>query len=451
MAKITVAIPEGTVGLVFTGSSTPILSRVKEDGPMAGKSVKPGYIVDSLILGSGKTMAGLSKIELITKLKETADDPNRKIIFEIAYKKGGIEVDIPTGKATNLGLVIAEKKGFPTVTNMSADCPIKGKISRGMLVGSVSSDTFSMTGYTSEDINAFLNSTSTLTTRKMIFMSPEDPPKEKSIDYEEKVIELPSGRGLGIKLGGNVATVLSIEPSSPLAGFLFPGMAITAVRIADGREFHGLSGSILYKVLQETMYTEGRQLYCPPPGTEIGTDVTLKFFPPMLGQTAEELGCKFESDGEALKLVDSYGSAFDVVPKGVIMTAFAFKSAVSSEEKVFTPSSAEELDAMLLDSSGCARHFIFAGVDSAYMPDEVTVMVPPGKIGAVFKGVPATLVKVKEESPLNQTAAVPGMVVAAVTIDGKTESNPATKTLTALLSKNPDAQRSIKFVNPKTF
>merc|ERR1712154_395155 len=291
---------------------------------------------------------------------------------------------------------------------------IKSKISRGMIVGGVSSDTFSMTGYTAEDYNAFLNSTSTLTTRKMTFMSPEDPPKEKSIDYEEKVIEVPSGRGLGIKLGGNIATVLSVEPSSPLSGLFFPGMAITAVRIADGREFHGLSGSILYKVLQETMYTEGRQLYCPPPGTEIGTDVTLKFFPPTIGQTAEELGCKFESDGEALKLVESYGSAFDVVPKGVIMTAFAYKSAVTAEEKVFTPSSPEEL-------------------------------------GAVFKGVPATLVKVKEESPLNQTAAVPGMVVAAVTIDGKTESSPATKTLTGLLSKNPDAQRSIKFVNPETF
>jgi len=447
MAKITVALPEGKAGLVFSGSSTPILSRVSYGGAMHGKSIKPGYIVDALTLGSGKKFEGLSKVELVNKLKESADDHNRKLTFTIAHKAGTHEVDLPSGD--NVGITIAEKKGKAIVTAISHTSPLKNHVSRGHVVENISTEKFCLTGHSADDINQVLINSAAETTRKMTFKHPGEELSEKAIDYEEVVLDLPAVQDLGIELGGTIATVLSVSNDSPLLGMVFPGMKISAFRIEDGREYHGLPGTLLYKILQETSDTEGRQLYFPSPGTEVGADVTLKFYPQMIGLSSQELGATFESDGEALKLVDSMGS-FDVVPKGVILLDFSFKGAATSEWKSFNPSSVEELDAMLMDSSGCERFFTFLGAGSTYMPDECVVVCPPGKLGVVFKGNPASLVTIKEGSPFGLSNAMPGMAVQSVTIDGRTTTNPGTKELTKLLMSNPDASRSVKLVNPET-
>lgn len=448
MAVISVAIPEGKVGLVFSGKSEPVLSRVTYGGPMHGKPIKPGYIAKALTLGSGKTYTGMSKVEFIQKLNDTVADHNRKISFEIAHKKGSHEVELPAGP--NIGATIEDKNGKPIVTSISHTSPLKHHISRGSVVDCISTDKFALTGHSASDINNVLKSSTNDANRVMTFKHPGEELSAKAIDYEEAVIDLPSGQGLGIQLGGNIATVLKVDSTSPLLGMVFPGMKIAAIRINDGREFHGLPGNIMYKVLQETMFIEGRQLYCPAPGTEVGSDVSLKFFPPMIGQDCKELGCTFEDDGDALKLVDSYGSYFDVVPKGVMLLEFSFKSAVTGEWKNYQPKTVEELDAMLLDSSGCERYFNFLGVGSAYTPDECVVMCPPGPLGVVFKGNPASLVKIKDGSPFAQTNAVPGMVVQTVTIDGKTTRNPGTKELSTMLVESAEASRAVKLVNPAT-
>jgi len=448
MAKISVGIPEGKVGLTFTGKAEPILSRVTYGGPCHGKPIKPGYLVKGLTLGNGITHEGLSKVELVKKLGETTNDHNRKLIFEIAHKKGTHEVELPAGN--NIGATIEDKNGKPVVTGISHTSPLRHLVSRGSVVDSISTDKFSLTGHNAEDINNVLKSSTNDATRVMTFKHPNEALSPKAIDYEEVIIDLPSGHGLGMQFTGNIATIQSVEKSSALSGLLFPGMTIAAIRIEDGREYHGLPGSIMYKILQETMFIEGRQLYCPAPGTEVASDVSLKFYPPMIALSCKELGCEFEETGDALKLVESFGSAFDVVPKGVLLLEFSFKSAVTGEWKAFTPTTVQELDSMLIDSSGCERFCTFLGVGSAYMPDECVVMCPPGKLGVVFKGNVAALVKIKEGSPFAQTNAMPGMVVQSVTIDGKITTNPSTKELTKLLIDNSEASRAVKLVNPET-
>merc|ERR1712045_132818 len=194
---------------------------------------------------------------------------------------------------------------------------------------------------------------------------------------------------------------------------------------------------------------EGRMLLFPSTSTISDQEPLLKYYVSAIGVCCDEVGIKLANEGGDLVLAQAIGNC---VPEGLKLISFSSVSA-SGQESVMTPSDEEELDDMLLESSGLQRFFTFSGLDNAYMPGECTASIPSGKLGATLKGDPAMIAKIKPESPLQQTSAASGMVVASVSVDGETIlTNPSTSELIAALKEHAASEgRVLTLVNPNNY
>jgi len=294
-----------------------------------------------------------------------------------------------------------------------------------------------------------LEKTSSQTGRKLTLKPPKSSLSPQACDYEEKVFELPVGEELGITWGGSTATITSVDPSSVLFGQAFPGMKCGAIRIADGRQIEFASGNTLSTVIQETTNEEGRLLLFPATESIGEQQPLLKYYVSALGMNTSELGCKVTESNGKLVLAEALAEG---VPAGLEFVSFNWLS--SGVEKSEEVTSEEELNSYLEESSGLQRFFVLEGLDSKYMPDEVTVVIPKGPLGATLKGNSVcTLIKIKPTSPLMQTAATPGMTVASLSVDGKTIlTNPSTSEVIQALKENADSDtRTIKLINASKF
>lgn len=447
MASITVKLPASKLGCVFVGKDDACLQRITPGGAMDGTAVKPGYIVESFVHANGEQVPSPSKKELIRLLKSTEQDPGRKMKFKVAFKKE-LEVELPASEDLGFQIVSKKAESPPIVTKIQASCPLKSSLTRGMVVDNITTDDVSMTGYTAADLNALLGSTSSQSGRKMTLKAPTEDLSSKVIDYEQKVVNAPSG-DLGITWGGDIATIVSVEDSSPLYGEVFSGMKVGAIRIPDGRQIEYPSGNTLFSLLEETTNDEGRMLLFPSTSTVSDQEPLLKYYISAIGVCGDEVGIKLTEEGGDLLLAEPIGNC---VPEGLKLISFSSVSS-SGQESVMTPSSEEELDDMLLESSGLQRFFTFAGLDKAYMPSDCTADIPAGKLGATLKGDPAMIARIKPDSPLQQTAASTGMVVASFSVDGATIlTNPSTSELIAALKEHSDSEgRSLKLINPTKY
>jgi len=115
-----------------------------------------------------------------------------------------------------------------------------------------------------------------------------------------------------------------------------------------------------------------------------------------------------------------------------------------------TPTTVEEFQDILLNSSGCDRHFTFGDVEQSFMPDECALVLPIGEdLGVEFEGDPAMISKIRDESPLMDLYVMLGMIVANIKIDGKTYYNLDNEDLTEKLkNSNMKYGRTMKCVNP---
>mmetsp|Transcript_19417 Transcript_19417/g.22197 ORF Transcript_19417/g.22197 Transcript_19417/m.22197 type:complete len:458 (-) Transcript_19417:174-1547(-) len=451
---IIVPLPVGKLGIKFTGSTEVIVSQVKEDGAMNGRPIKPGYIVKSLILGDGSEYKPNSKEELVAALGNQSHDPNRKLKLQMAFKNQ-VGVTLPASKS--LGFEIEDRNGKPTIVSIQSFCSIKDQINVGMVVDKVSMpNDYDMEGYNAEAINGLLNSTSTITGRKMVLKALDAivAPTSENVDFDSKTLELPSGRALGLRLGGSVATIQDIEENSPLSGVIFPGMIIASVRIPNGTQYNNLSGVLLHKVFIETMYIEGRLIHLiDSPEGMTSEEPTLQIFPPILGASMEELGISLSSNGTELIVdkVETYSDLSNVMPKGAGLVSVSWRVDGTNRVNTLSPQTPEQFDDLLLQSSGCDRFFMMHGLENIYMPDECTIPLPKGKLGVVFKGAsPAMIVRMKNDSPLLDSPVVPGMAVSSLVIDGVVYNQPTTQLLTEKLAESPNSSyRRVTFVNPR--
>jgi len=418
---------------------------------MDGRPIKPGYIVESVMLGNGEEEVITSKKQLVVLLTENANDTGRVLKCKIAYKDE-IEVEIPAG--SNLGFKISTRKGVPSITNIAPSCSLKSVMSASMVVNKVILEDYEMIGCDTDTINVILEDTAGLSGRKLVLLKPGSELSERTINFESKTLELPSGM-IGIKLGAGVASIEEVAPESPLFGQIYPGMAIQALRVPNGTQYDDLSGLVLQKVLMETSSIEGRVVnLINAEDVAQQLEPTIKVFPAALGGSMNELNFSMTiNEGNELMVGDvpDHSDLYGVLHSGLALSEFTWKD-MGKPEQTSTPSSPQEMDELLSKSSGCDRYFVFRGLSNAFMPTEpVVIELEEGKIGATFKGKPARIVKIRDNSQLIGTAAIPGMVVAEAVVNGEVMIQPETIDLTKSLSaaaSSPD--RVLTLVNPNT-
>lgn len=82
-ALCTVKLPLGPVGIAFTESDVnqkPLVMDLDPKSPLADV-VSPGFVCYSFTTGDGVTYENLSAIELSDMIKQSSEDPFRKLTF----------------------------------------------------------------------------------------------------------------------------------------------------------------------------------------------------------------------------------------------------------------------------------------------------------------------------------------------------------------------------------
>lgn len=291
-----------------------------------------------------------------------------------------------------------------------------------------------MAGYDADAITSLLNGATDPIT--LTLLAPKSSLSDKDIKFNStKVVELPVSASSVLKVSG--VSIPKIDVGTSVKGVL-PGMAIQAIRIPNGSQYDDLSTAQFIKVLAETDDIEGRLVNLVPSDYQ-KVAPTLKVYPPALGGSMSELGFLCESAGGALvvKNVEDY-SDLSGISSGFKLLEVTYEEADDSTRSG-SPSTPEELDALLKRSSGCDRYMVFGGLSATLGGDEkVTIPLSPGKLGMVFKGTPAVLTGIKETSQIlgKGYGVGVGMVVTEAIIAGEKFENPSTTQLTSALVAN---------------
>mmetsp|Transcript_18932 Transcript_18932/g.28041 ORF Transcript_18932/g.28041 Transcript_18932/m.28041 type:complete len:794 (+) Transcript_18932:115-2496(+) len=191
----------GSIGLVFSKTTPPKVTRMKDDSPMQGTDVQVGLLVDTLTLEDGTIHYEMSGAEFTSLLKQHRDEPGRKIRFiaegeelteppadEEREMVDELEVELPEGR-----LGVSFQNTPPEVVAMSDESPLHAE---GVMVGHVvdwleigGSSGDKLHGLTSEDlINNLMTFGEAGVERRLRFINPAttdltDPPEgERDIE-----------------------------------------------------------------------------------------------------------------------------------------------------------------------------------------------------------------------------------------------------------------------------
>mmetsp|Transcript_6123 Transcript_6123/g.8958 ORF Transcript_6123/g.8958 Transcript_6123/m.8958 type:complete len:766 (+) Transcript_6123:37-2334(+) len=439
--KCTISLPTGAILTAFKGSP-PKVSGVSEDSPCHGL-IKIGFTFIELTLGDGSQLTGVDTYELVAALNENAADPGRKITFEMTLPQSST-VTLAPGPA---GLVIEEVHGKSTITKIEAFSPLKKELRIGMVVDKVvCEDGYEIQGGTSQEYNDLLDSSMTDPKRTIMLISPEVEPSPRKITLPKGTkVELPPGTciDLGVSfMGTDSAKIQNVKPNSSVRG-LRPGYNVHSLELAEGHSFIGLDGSALTHALDKTADSEGRiiylknpEFYQPPP--EAVTKVMLPSDSNMQDIGLETRG----SPARITKVTD--GPMFGLLQTGYFIRTFGWMDGTS-----FSNLSTNELSEVMEDSVGLEGRYMICAYGKAPPSSAVTLTLPAGSLGAIFKGSPPALTRIKEGSCLGGEVEV-GYVADTLTLpNGIKYYQMDTMEFTSALKSNADSEgRVIRFVDP---
>lgn len=125
-----VLLPKGDLGLTFGGIPATVTA-VAADSPLLGK-VKPGLVVETIILADESEFDYLDSADAIDTLANSADTEGRSIIFSNYALPDEIEVALPAG---SLGVTFkGTSQKPPMITAVDAESPVVGLFKVGMVV-----------------------------------------------------------------------------------------------------------------------------------------------------------------------------------------------------------------------------------------------------------------------------------------------------------------------------
>jgi hypothetical protein len=435
-------LPVGKLGIVFKGSP-PTVARLSDESPMIGK-VKVGYICESLILADGTTFENLSTSELVATLNEFAEESGRKLKMKMGLPNS-VEVTLPEG---DIGATIATVKDRPVITKIGAESTLKAKLRIGLCVDKVTLDDGTViVGHSTEEINEFLTDDTANPGRKLSLVAPTMGMSAKSLTLPKvKTVQLPSG-SLGVAFKSKkYTTILSMKADSPMRGLFRVGMVVDSVIMDDGTEFRGLDAKDLGSALKHSVEAEGRTMLLKNPAAKnLPEFSTTKVMLPSMG-TSTEIGVVFAGSPATIKEVAETSPLFGKARRGQLVLTTGWADGTEYDEL-----EADELDEILMDSSGEEGRYLVLKNLPLTLPDVATVELPAGKIGVVLKGNPPLVTRINPTSPIVEKLMV-GMVADTLTLEGgETMYEMDTPDFTGALSANSESEkRVVRFINPAT-
>eukprot|EP00546_Thalassionema_frauenfeldii_P003674 CAMPEP_0178937826 /NCGR_PEP_ID=MMETSP0786-20121207/25984_1 /TAXON_ID=186022 /ORGANISM="Thalassionema frauenfeldii, Strain CCMP 1798" /LENGTH=1197 /DNA_ID=CAMNT_0020616463 /DNA_START=228 /DNA_END=3821 /DNA_ORIENTATION=+ len=496
---LSLALPAGSIGLVFSKASPPEIKQIKETSPLLElypDFFVPGMIVDTLTLEDGTVHYEMTGKECTSLLKDHKDSDGR--IMRVILP--GMDLTpTPTSNSSSsssimpdevLACVFPGPLGFrmegepPMVQSMEEDSVLHDF---GVVVGMVV-DTIEVEGgethyeLTTEQATELLQQYENADERILRFINPDvhdvtptpTPQEEEEEEVEEIVKEMPPELYCAVPSGDlgvifdeqeQPPKVAALEDDSCLKDFgVVPGMVVDTIELEDSTKHYELTTNELTDLLLQHEYSEGRMICFINPDL---VDITLK---PVIEEEEEEMpleceahlpagtiGCGFNHNPVAITEMDEDSPLHDdnVVVGMLVDTVMLGDGTVHYEL---------ELDAFLTllhdhkDEEGRVVRFIHPDhydelktPKPPYQgPDEVTCTVPAGSLGVSFNGAPPFVTKLSDESPLHDEGVVVGMKVDTVQIDGVTHYEMDHLEVSALLKEHAESEeeRVIRFVAP---
>jgi len=445
-----VDLPTGKLGTSFKGSKLAKVSKLKDDSPMRGL-FRVGMYIDSLMLPDGTEFRGLGAVDLGEALKASAEAEGRKILLKSPTSKTlptgpSTKVYLPDlGTAEEMGLFFA---GMPAVVKEVEDSsPLYGKIRRGMIV--LACGTGDGTEYEEVEDDEIYDALEESSGNKGRFLTLKNMPVPLP---DERVVPLPPGK-LGIVFRGTPPSVTKMNPESPLIGKAMIGMSVDTLTLENGEILYDMDTHELVDVLGEHKSSEGRVIRFINPATMEFTSP--KDLPLPDEQTvllpAGKLGVVFKggppckvtqvNKSSPLKREVRAGMAVDTLTIG--STTYMDMTAKELVATLTATADSEERELVLKNPD--------ADVEFSKMPDSKECVLPPGKLGVVFKGTPPMATKFKEGSPMAGQIPV-GMYVDMLTLEDGTVLTglSATELVSTLGESSMEEDRTLLFKNPKT-
>jgi len=440
--QCTISLPPGAILTAFKGSP-PKVSGVSEDSPCHGL-IKIGFTFKELILGDGSCLSGLDTYELVAALNENANDPGRKVTFEMTLPQSST-VTLAPGPS---GLIIEEVHGKATITKIEPYSPLKKELRIGMVVDKViCEDGYEIQGGTAQEYIDLLDSSMTDPKRTIMLISPEVQPSPRKITLPKGTkVELPPGTciDLGVSfMGTDGAKIQSVKSNSTVRG-LRPGYFVHSLELAEGHSFIGLDGSALTHAIDKTADSEGRviflknpEFYQKPPEA-----VTKVMLPSESGM--QDLGLETRGNPARIsKVMDGY-PMFGLLQTGYFVRTFGWLDGTS-----FSNLSSNELSEVMDDSVGLEGRYLVCAYGKAPPSSVVTLTLPAGAVGGIFKGSPPTLTRIKEGSCLAGEVEV-GYVADTLTLPNgiKYYQMDTMEFTSALKGAADDEGRVVRFIDP---
>jgi hypothetical protein len=457
--SVKMPLPPGKLGIVFAGTP-PVVKNVNDDSPLKGK-VKAGYIFQSMILSDGTVFEGLSALDLIAVLNDYAEEEGRKLVMKMGVPDF-VELSCPEG---DLGITLNDVGGKAVITKIASTSPLKREIRVGIALDKLKlEDGMVISGHTAKEFSVFLADDNKSSGRVVELKNPALAGSPKSITLPvEKSIDLPVGPlGVSFKNSNGKTIISSIKEDSSLRGAARSGMAVDSFTMTDGTEFRGLSSEDLAEAIKNSVDAEGRKMLLREPNSkELPTSSTTKVYLPDIGY-AEELGLSFVGTPAMFKDVSETSPLFGKARRGQLVLTVGWADGTE-----YSDLDSEELIDILEDSSGSTgRYLILKSVGnksptttavasreaSLALPDELIVTLPAGKIGMILKGNPASVMNLKEDSPLIPSGVCAGMVIDTLTLEsGEVLYELSATEFTDMLARHTDSEgRVVRFINPST-
>ena len=217
-------------------------------------------------------------------------------------------------------------------------------------------------------------------------------------------LPLPSG-SIGVVVKGTPPTIIRLLEDSPMKGRIKEGYIFNSLIMSDGTTFQNLTTVELAKKLKETSPEEGRKLVMEiglPPGAEVVLPQG------SLGVTVQDVKGK-----PTITHIDVNSPL-----RNSLRVGYVVEKVVMEDGTEHSGHSSKEIDALLThdaESSGRRLSLVNPALVQSLekkvtLPMEKLVNLPTGGLGIAFKGQPAAITGIKDDSVLKGIVRV-GFVV----------------------------------------
>jgi len=396
-----------------------------------------------LTLGDGSILSGLDTYELVAALNESSNDSNRKLTFEMTLPQSST-VTLAPGPS---GLIFEEVHGKATITKIEPFSPLKRELRVGMVVDKVvCDDGYEIHGPTATEVDDVLNQANSDPKRTLMLISPEAEASPRQIILPKGTkIDLPAGTCVDLQIsfmGTDSAKIQSVGVGSSVRG-LRPGYFVDRLELAEGHCFVGLDGSGLSHAIDKTCDSEGRTIYLKNP--EFYQPPAESYTKVMLPSDANMEACGLVVRGSPARITKvEEGPLFGLIQSGYYCRNFGWADGTE-----FANLSASELEEVMEDSCGLEGRFMECAYGKAPPSSVVTLTLPAGAVGGIFKGSPPTLTRVKDGSCLTGEVE-PGYVADTLTLpNGIKYYQMDTMEFTSALKGSAESEgRTVRFIDP---